>query len=155
MSQLAAIPVPKPRLSAKLRKAIELRIRRGMTISAACEAAGISCAGYYKAMKRPAVRDFMEAETARYIGETDRLRLTAKARALEVALDLLVNAKSETVRARMAEFLASEGKAPQVAVHVDARPQTAGYEYARPGSRVVEIDAEPVREAKNDDGKRD
>ncbi|MBY6163423.1 hypothetical protein KUV73_21260 [Mameliella alba] len=142
MTQFSAIPAPKPRISAKLRKAIELRIRRGMTISAACEAAGISCAGWHKAMKRAAVRDYLEAEAARYIGETERLRVTAKARALEVALDLMENAKSETVRARMAEFLASEGKAPQVAVHVDARPQTGGYEYVPPGSQVVEVKAQ-------------
>ena len=76
---------------------------------------------------------------SRYISEVESLRASAKARALEVALDLMENAKSETVRARMAEFLASEGKAPQVAVHVDARPQMGGYEYMPPGSRMVDV----------------
>lgn len=50
MSQIQALPAPKPRISAKLRKSIELRIRKGMKISDACEEAGLSCAGYYKAM---------------------------------------------------------------------------------------------------------
>lgn len=122
-----------------MRKAIGLRIRRGMTISAACDAAGISTAGYFKAQKRPAVRDHYETEMARYISEIESLRASAKARALEVALDLMENAKSETVRARMAEFLVSEGKAPQVAVHIDARPQMGGYEYVPPGSRLVDV----------------
>jgi hypothetical protein len=54
-----------------------------------------------------------------------------------VALDLMLNAKSEAVRARMAEFLASDAKAPQVAVHIDAR-QSAGYEYVPPGQKFVD-----------------
>ena len=39
----------------------------------------------------------------------------------------------------MAEFLAGDGKGPQVSVHVDARSALTGYEMARPGQRVFEI----------------
>jgi hypothetical protein len=46
----------------------------------------------------------------------------------------MMTAKSEAVRARMAEFLASDARAPSVAIHVDARqPAPAhGYHYNRP-----------------------
>ncbi len=139
MTKLATIPVSKPRISSKLRKAIELRVRNGLTIDKACAEAGLSPAGYYKAMKRPAVKEHLEAVQHAYIQEAEKLRSLAKTRAIEVALELMHNAKSETIRARMAEFLASEGKTPQVAVHVDARQAPQGYEYVRPGQQVVEI----------------
>ena len=43
----------------------------------------------------------------------------------------MLNAKSEAIRARMAEFLAADARVSPVAVHVDAR-QVHGYEYERP-----------------------
>ena len=62
------------------------------------------------------------------------MRAWAKARAIEVAMDLLMTAKSEAVRARMAEFRASDARAPSVAIHVDTRqtPPASGYVYQRP-----------------------
>ena len=125
-----------------------------MTIGAACESAGISTARYFKAMKRTAVQDHYDAEAVRYIHETAALRVSAKARAIEVALHLMQNAKSESVRARMAEFLASEDKAPQIAVHVDARQQPREYEYVPPGRRLVEIEAEASSEPPQERSKR-
>lgn len=60
------------------------------------------------------MRDLLEAEKARFIVEADGMRPWAKARAIAVALDLVMNAKSETVRARMCEFLASDAKVSPV-----------------------------------------
>ncbi|WP_132462134.1 hypothetical protein [Rhodovulum marinum] len=94
--------------------------------------------GFHKALKRPAVQDYMQEVQRAFVAEVEASRAVYKARALEAALELMQNAKSEAVRARMVEFLAGDGKAPQVAVHVDAR-QVGGYEYPRPGERVVEI----------------
>lgn len=140
MTQLKALPAPKPRISSKLRKAIDLRIRQGLSINKACLEAGISQSGYHKAMKRPAVQDHYQKTQLNYVREVEELKTLGKARAIEVAIYLMLNAKSETVRARMAEFLAGDGKTPTVAVHVDARQiGGAGYEYVRPGQNVVEI----------------
>ena len=141
MKTLAIHPPAKPRVSAKLRQAMRNRIRGGMTIAAACEEAGFSTSGWHKAMGRQAVRDAFAEEQADYISEADLLRVSSRVRALEVALDLMQNAKSETVRARMAEFLLSEGKAPQVAVNIDNRQFTTGrgYAFVPPGADVVEI----------------
>lgn len=53
---------------------------------------------------------------------------------MEVALDLMMNAKSESIRARMAEFLASDAKVSTVSVSIDARMvQPVGYHYRPPG----------------------
>jgi hypothetical protein len=86
--------------------------------------------GFHKAIERFAVRDLLEDEQRNFVLESEARRTLYKPRALEVAFDLMLNAKSEPVRARMAEFLASDAKAPQVAVHIDAR-QSAGYDTCR------------------------
>ena len=104
----------------------------------------MSEAGFHKAMKRPAVRDHLQEVQNRFVSEVEGRRAIYTARALEVAADLMENSKSDSVRARMAEFLANGGKTgSSVNVHVDARPM--GYEYVRPGQQIVEI--QPVSEA--------
>ncbi|WP_323771233.1 hypothetical protein [Antarctobacter sp.] len=90
-------------------------------------------------MKRPAVKDHLQKVQGAYVSEVSANQAVYKAQALDVAFDLMMNAKSESVRARMAEFLASDGKTPQVSVHVDARHGPSGYEYARPGQKIVQI----------------
>lgn len=134
MSKLIALPPRPARLSAKLRCAIEAHVTQGLSIAAACEQAGMSRAGYHKAMQRPAVRDYLETVQARFVGDVKAKRALYQARALEVALDLMMNSKSEAIRARMVEFLASDAKVSPVAVHVDARQVQAapGYVYQRP-----------------------
>ena len=142
----------KPRISAKLRLAIDIRVRKGCTITEACEGAGISPAGWHKAMKRPAVQALLQNVQQRFVSEVNAGSAHRKAQALKVAVDLMHNAKSETVRARMAEFLAGDGRAPQVSVHVDAQGAPTGYEMARPGQRIVEIqDSEGNTTAEFDD----
>lgn len=141
MTNLHALPAPTARISSKLRVAVEAHVTEGLTIVDACARAGMSRQGFHKAMKRPAVIDFVEAVRRRFVTSVEGNRALYKARALEVALDLMLNAKSESIRARMVEFLAGDGKAPAVAVHIDARQEHGGYEYVRPGQRVVEIEA--------------
>ena len=137
------------RISSKLRTAIRLRARQGIPIAEACERAGCSESGWHKAMKRGHVQAFLADELAVAAAEIDDMRLSARRVALESALDLMKNAKSETVRARMVEFLAGEGKvASAVTVNVDARSQGGSYEYPPRGARVVAFvmdhDPEPV-----------
>ena len=77
-------------------------------------------------------------QTLEFIASVESDKAMFKARAMEVGMDLMLNSKSEAVRARMVEFFASDGKVSPVSVHIDAR-QTRGYEYAHPGQKVVEI----------------
>ena len=140
MSHIAPATPPKPRLSAKLRQAIELRVRGGKQIKEACQEAGLSQSGWHKAMQRPAVQEHLQAVQERFVTELEARRTAYKAEALEAARHLMMTAKSEAVRARMIEFLAGDGKAPQVAVNIDARQQSPKtYDFARPGQEVVTI----------------
>ncbi len=138
MTNLTAIE-PRPlRMRAALRHAIDLRVKKGMTIAAACEEAGMSPQGFHKAMKRPAVRDYLLTVQMEFVASVEGEKAIYKARAFEVGMNLMLNSKSEAVRARMVEFFAGDGKVSPVSVHIDAR-QPGGYEYARPEQQVVEI----------------
>ena len=130
---------PRPlRMRAALRHAIELRVRKGLTIAAACEEAGMSTQGFYKAMKRPAVRDYQQTVQLDFVASVEGNKAIYKARAFEVGMDLMMNSKSEAVRARMVEFFAGDRKVSPVSVHIDAR-QPRGYEYVHPSQEVVTI----------------
>ena len=95
---------------------------------------GLNRPGLAMVLSRPAVRDLLEAERLRFIAEADGMRAWAKTSAIGVALNLMLTARSEAVRARMAEFLASDARAPSVAIHVDARQAAPahGHQYRRP-----------------------
>ena len=141
MSKIHSLPAPKTRVSAKVRKAIEARVRQGASIAVAAKHAGMSRNGFAKALLRPPVQEYLRKTQEAYVIEVEASRAVFQARAFEVALELMTTAKSEAVRARMAEFLAAGGKAGgSVNVHVDGRQMPiAGYEYVRPGQRVVDI----------------
>ena len=119
MTKLHAVPAPKPRISPKVRAAVDFRVRDGLSIQAAAEKAGLSRNGFAKALKRPAVQDLLADCQRRFIGEVEGRRAYLKARAYEIAADMLETATSEAVKVRLIEFLCGDGKAPQVAVHVD------------------------------------
>lgn len=138
MTNIPTIAPPPKRMRAALRHAIDLRVKQGMTIAAACEESGMSPQGFHKAMKRTDVRDYLLSVQLEFVSSVEGDKAMYKARALEVGMELMLNSKSETVRARMVEFFASDGKVSPVSVHIDAR-QTRGYEYASPGQQVVEI----------------
>jgi hypothetical protein len=140
MSNLRVLPAPSARHSAALKRAIDIRIRTGASIAEACREAGLSMAGCHKAMKRPAVREHLQKMQSALVAEVEGQRVWARARAIEVAVNLIENAKSEAIRARMREFLAADAKAIPIVVHVDARTfDPPGYIYRRPGERLVDL----------------
>ena len=135
MTKLTAI-TPRPiRLRNALRLTIDLRVKQGLTIAAACEEAGMSPQGYHKAMKRPAVLYYLKTVQLEFIASVEGDKAIYKARAFEVGMDLMLNSKSEAVRARMVEFFAGDRKVSPVSVHIDAR-QPRGYEYAHPNQAL-------------------
>ncbi len=141
---------PSSRIAPKLRHAIKLRVEQGLTITEACSRAGISEAGWHKAFKRPAViAAFEQTETA-FIATVDRRRAGYKARAFEVAADLMERGTTEAVRMRAVEFFAGEGK-PGTQVNVAVNVDRGGYEFVKPGQRVVDI-RPSLDGASSDDG---
>lgn len=133
MSQLLVLAQKRPaRMSEKLRIAVRLHVTEGMSIVAASKEAGISRQGFHKALKRAEVRDYIKAVRQDFIETADSKKAFLKIKALEVAFDLMMNSKSEAIRARMVEFFAADAKISPVAVHIDARQQPGGYIYRRP-----------------------
>ena len=99
MTNIIALTTKRPaRLSHKLREAIRLTVVEGLTIVAACERVGVSRQGFHKAMKRPDVRDHLHEVQRQFVLDADAKRAFLKARAFDVALDLMMNSKSEAIR---------------------------------------------------------
>lgn len=90
-------PPVKPRISAKLRRAIVERAR-GANIKLACYSAGMSESGFYATLERPRVKELLSKELAMVIEEGAWLRGAAKARGLEGARELLETSQSESIK---------------------------------------------------------
>lgn len=135
MNKIITLPPPKPRISDKIRKAVQLMARNGLSQTAAAEMAGLSRQGLGKALKRPEVWTLVQEARANLITEATHLREIGRVAALETGMDLMLNSTDEKIRARMVEFFAGDGKTAAVAVHIDARQEMApvtGYRYTRP-----------------------
>ena len=129
---LTIAPRHSVRMSQKLRDAIRFHETEGLSVTDACMKAGVSRAAWYKAMKRPAVLDVVRDVRHDFIESADAKKAFLKTKALDVAFDLMMNSKSEAIRARMVEFFAADAKVSPVAVHIDARQAPGGYVYKRP-----------------------
>lgn len=94
-----------------------------------------------RALAKPHVAAFYEQQKVTALQDVKLARKMGEVAAMNVAIDLMHNAKSENVRARMVEFFAGErGRAgPQVSVNVSQNTNSTGYEMARPGQRVVDV----------------
>jgi predicted DNA-binding protein (UPF0251 family) len=133
MSKIVTIAPQRPvRMSQKLRDAIRLHVTEGLSVTDACAKARVSRAAWYKAMKRPVVQDVLSDTRRDFVETADAKKAFLKVKALEVAFDLMMNSKSEAIRARMVEFFAADAKVSPVAVHIDARQAPGGYVYKRP-----------------------
>lgn len=134
------------RITRKTGAALDLIATRGMSVTDAAAIVGMNRSALSRALNQPHVAEELEARKARYLQVMHATRGTLKARALEVARELMEGAASEAVRMRAVEFLAGETKAgPSVSVTVNNSP---GYEYVPPGARVVTIEgsAHPVED---------
>lgn len=103
-----------------------------------------------RALAKPHIKAYVEAQKALFL--TDMLKLKERAKAIAIAqgIDLMHNATSEAVKARMVELFAGEARSgPSVAVQVNV--DRGGYEFVRPGQRVVEIDPAPDLPSGDDD----
>lgn len=93
--------------------------------------------------------DLLIQTQARFVTEVNSKCALHRARALDVAMDMLNGDKTDDrVKVKLIEILSQDGKAPAVSGHVDASTthHGGGYEFFRPGARVVEIkggDVEP------------
>lgn len=133
-------PVYKRRVSAKVRKAFTDRLRYGLPWDQCAERAGLAEASLHKARNQPHVDALWTQMEAQFVQEVADGSARRKARALQVAEELLERSPSEAVRAKMVEFLAGERPGtPQVSVNIQQNIGSNGYEYAPPGVRIVDV----------------
>lgn len=130
-----------PRISARMRTAIQYRVRKGYNIIDACAKAGIAQDTWYKNFLKPHIKAFFEVEKLKYIQSVENLSDRHKARALEVAAQIMEESKSDAAKMRAVEFIRGGGKSG-VTVNVQNNIKSTGYEYAKPGQRIVEIQGE-------------
>jgi hypothetical protein len=128
----------KGRISARVRHAVTLKVEKGLTGEQCAALAGLSNAGFWKAWKQPHVQALYESLKHEYIMRVMDRKPLLKARAYEVAEELMGPDQPPAVRARMVEFIAGEGRGPAVAVQINNAP-AHGYTYRRPDT-VSEVD---------------
>lgn len=128
-----------PRLRTQLRRALDAMAEQGVTQRKAAEIAGLNENSIGRALKKPHVQTYLEEQRALFVADIDKLKGMAKALAIQTGLELMRDSADERIKAKMVEFFAGEVRqGAQVQVNVDAR--TGGYEFIRPGQKVVEIE---------------
>lgn len=150
MSKIITLAHQRPaRMSKKFSEVLRLHEIEGMSVTDACAKQGYSRAAYYKARKNAGVLELIRDLRRELVEAADAKRAFLRVKAFDVAYELMTTSKSEAIRARMVEFLASDAKVSPVAVHIDARHEAApatGYRYTRP---VHPIDHRQDDEAAN------
>ena len=136
----AYIAPKRPYMRAALEKAIFHIVKQGKTQREAAEREGMTEAALSRALKRPPIAAWVEYLKSQETIDAISLKARANAMAIQRGIDLMFNAQSEAVQARMVELFAGEAKTgTQVNVNIGAKAN--GYEYLRPGARVIEIRA--------------
>jgi hypothetical protein len=119
-----------PRMRPALAQAVQLIVEQGTTQREAAKRAGMDESALGRALRRPPIAAYLETAIAQFAIGADSLKARAKVLALHRAIDLMHNAQSEAVQARMVELFAGESKGPGVNVVVNQAP--SGYQYRRP-----------------------
>lgn len=136
----------KRRVSARMRKVLTLRVEKAYTWEICAQQAQISPAAIYKGLKQPHVIALFEELKVQYIQRLESLEGMHKARALEVAREIVDKGKTDNARMRAVEFLRGGASKGGVNVQINNVTHSKAYEFARPGQEVVTIraaDAEP------------
>lgn len=134
-SPLGAKP---PYMRAKLAKAVNLIVLEGKNVRTAAGMAEMNESALSRAINRPEIAAHIEHMKAQLCLDADKLKEQAKALAIREGMRLMLEGKSEPVRARMVEFFAGEARnGPSISVNVDAR--SGGYEFVRPGQKLVDV----------------
>lgn len=125
-------------MRAALRKAVDEIVLKGRTQRDAAKIAGMNETALGRALMKPHIAAHVEELKALAIIDAHKLRGLAKAMAIQTGIELMRESSSDAVRARMVEFFAGEGK-PGTQVNVAVNVDRGGYEFVKPGQRVVDI----------------
>ena len=123
-----------PSMRAPLRQALMLIAQEGRTQRYAADKVGMNETSLGRALQRPAIAAYLETLKALQTLDAAQMFGHAKAMAVRIGIELMHDAKSEQVKARMVEFFAGEGKQALVNVQVNTNAPH-GYAYKRPDTQ--------------------
>lgn len=140
------LPLPKvlqpPRMRPALREAVEFIVQKGVTQREASRLAGMNERALSRALLKPHIKAYVEHEKALFLTDMLKLKDRAKSIAIATGIELMHSAASEAVRARMVELFAGEPR-PGASVAVQVNVDRGGYEFVRPGQKMVDITPVP------------
>lgn len=127
-----------PRMRPALREAVTLIITKGLTQRDAALRAGMNETALSRALLKPHIKTYVEAQKALFATDMLQLKDRAKSIAIATGIELMHSAQSEAVRARMVELFAGDAKSgPAVAVQVNV--DRGGYDFVPKGAKMVRI----------------
>ena len=131
-------PAEAPKMRAKLRQAIHLIVSDSKSVKDAAAGAGFNPDALSRAINRPEIKAYIEQQRALFSLEADKLKGYAKAVAIHTGIEIMRSGQSEAAKVRLVEFFAGEAKSGS-AVNVQVNVDRGGYEFRRPGQRLVDI----------------
>lgn len=134
----------KGRISSRVRTAITLKVEKALTGEQAAALAGLSNSGFWKAWGQPHVQQLYRELKAQYIQRAMDRKEVLRAHAIDIAAELMKEGNPPNIRAKMVELFTSEPR-PGASVAVQVNVDRGGYEFVRPGARMVEIN--PITDA--------
>lgn len=147
---IPVVPQP-PKMRAPLKEAVSLIVHKGLTQRDTAKRVGMNETSLGRALAKPHIAAWVEYQKTLFAIDMAQLKDRAKAIAINVGIDLLNNATSEQVKARMVELFTSEPK-PGSAVNVQVNVDRGGYEFIPKGSRLVDITPHTDAPSGEDDG---
>lgn len=141
--QIKSKPGPRPdghhSIRPALRRAIDEIAISGLSIREAATRAGMSESALSLALRKPHVRDALQAVQADALTDLSKLTAQARVAAIRQGIELMNSAKSEVIRAKMVELFnprepsATPRKAASAPIFEPASPSN-GYTYTKPGT---------------------
>lgn len=142
----------KARVSAKARAAIGFLVKLGCTQEEAAKLADMNASALSRALAKPHVKEALIAAQEQRIKDINTSKPLYKALAWERAHTIAQTSKDERVSLKAVELLTGESRTgPSVSVTVNA----GGYEFVRPGQRLVEIEGSATDQASGADDVQD
>lgn len=143
VSASTAKAVAAPRISKKIRLAIDYIAIDAMPARRAAQRAGIHEVTLYKALAKPHIAAALDERKAQLTLECEKLKGIARNLAIQTGIELMQTSASDNVRARMVEFFAGEARQASVNVQINNAP-AQGYAYRRPDQASEAIDGQAV-----------
>jgi hypothetical protein len=115
------------RVSDRIKHAVSLIARHGLSQVDAAKAAGLSRQGLNEALKRPEVAELLRSARAALDGDIAQLRQVGRLDAIEKAMQLMRESKDEKIQLRAAEFWRVRARVPRqcrsTSICVNSLPQ--------------------------------